>query len=118
MNDVKMMLGKRAGEYYLFLTWCITSPILLTVSVEENEKRKKIVFDLHKVIIFSNILTSKPLSDDSGGGFDAYVFPQWSTILGWFMFAICVIPIPLVYIVTYIREYRSINDEKVGFNSD
>ncbi|CAF4584974.1 unnamed protein product, partial [Rotaria socialis] len=23
MNDVKMMLGKRAAEYYLFLTWCI-----------------------------------------------------------------------------------------------
>jgi hypothetical protein len=32
MNDIKMMLGKRAGEYYLFLTWCITAPILIPVS--------------------------------------------------------------------------------------
>jgi hypothetical protein len=33
MNDVKMMLGKRAAEYYLFLTWCIIAPILLLVSL-------------------------------------------------------------------------------------
>jgi hypothetical protein len=32
MNDVKMMLGKRSGEYYLFVTWCITAPVLLVVS--------------------------------------------------------------------------------------
>ncbi len=34
MNDVKMMLGKRAAEYYLFLTWCITAPILLVVNID------------------------------------------------------------------------------------
>ena len=39
MNDVKMMLGKRAGEYYLFVTWCIASPILLIVS--EIFRKKK-----------------------------------------------------------------------------
>jgi hypothetical protein len=32
MNDIEMMLGKRAAEYYLFLTWCITAPILLVVN--------------------------------------------------------------------------------------
>lgn len=32
MNDVKMMLGKRAAQYYLFLTWCIVAPILMLVS--------------------------------------------------------------------------------------
>ena len=32
MNDVKMMLGKRAAEYYLFATWCIIAPILMLVS--------------------------------------------------------------------------------------
>jgi hypothetical protein len=32
MNDVQMMLGKRAAEYYLFLTWCITAPLLTLVS--------------------------------------------------------------------------------------
>jgi hypothetical protein len=34
MNDVKMMLGKRAAEYYLFLTWCIISPTLMLVRFE------------------------------------------------------------------------------------
>ena len=32
MNDVKMMLGKRAAQYYLFATWCIIAPILMLVS--------------------------------------------------------------------------------------
>jgi len=32
MNDVQMMLGKRAAEYYLFITWCITAPLLTLVS--------------------------------------------------------------------------------------
>lgn len=31
MNDVKMMLGKRAAQYYLFVTWCIVSPVLMLV---------------------------------------------------------------------------------------
>ena len=31
MNDVKMMLGKRAAEGYLFLSWCIVGPILMIV---------------------------------------------------------------------------------------
>ena len=65
------------------------------------------------MIIFSNFLTIKPLSNNGGGGFDAYVFPEWSTILGWFIFSLCIIPIPLVYIVTYIREYRSIKNGKI-----
>lgn len=41
MNDIKMMLSKRAAEYYLFLTWCIAAPILLVVS-RENIDRKGI----------------------------------------------------------------------------
>lgn len=32
MNDVKMMLGKRAAQYYLFATWCVIAPILMLVS--------------------------------------------------------------------------------------
>ena len=32
MNDVKMMLGKRAAQYYLFATWCVISPVLMLVS--------------------------------------------------------------------------------------
>ena len=82
-----MMLGKRAAEYYLFLTWCIIAPILMLV------------------ITFSKLLTAQPLSNNAGGGFAAYVYPQWSTIAGWFIFVFCIIPIPLVYLINYIREY-------------
>ena len=34
MNDVQMMLGKRAAEYYLFITLCITAPLLTIVSID------------------------------------------------------------------------------------
>ena len=33
LNDVKLMLGKRAAEYYLFVTLCVTAPLLTFVSV-------------------------------------------------------------------------------------
>ncbi|CAF4855280.1 unnamed protein product, partial [Rotaria socialis] len=65
MNDVKMMLGKRAAEYYLFLTWCILSPIIMLV------------------ITFSNLWTSKQMSNGAGAGYEAYVDPGWSTVIGW-----------------------------------
>ena len=34
MDDVKMMLGYRAAEYYLFVTWLVTAPILTLVSCQ------------------------------------------------------------------------------------
>jgi hypothetical protein len=48
------------------------------------------------------------LKNEANGGFEAYVYPEWSTIVGWFIFAGCIIPIPLVYIVNYIKEYQNI----------
>jgi hypothetical protein len=53
------------------------------------------------------------MSNNAGGGYQSYVYPEWSTIVGWFIFIICLIPIPLVYVMTYIREYRSIDSEEV-----
>jgi len=44
----------------------------------------------------------------AGSGYPEYIFPQWTNILGWFIFAFCLIPIPLVYLVNYIREYRAL----------
>ncbi|CAF3030397.1 unnamed protein product [Rotaria sp. Silwood2] len=87
MNDVKMMLGKRVAEYYLFLTWCIIAPIIMLV------------------IILSNLLSAKRMSNSGGGGYESYVYPYWSAIVGWCIFVACIIPIPLVFIVNYIREY-------------
>lgn len=31
-----MMLGKRAAEYYLFVTWCIMSPIIMLVGLRNK----------------------------------------------------------------------------------
>ncbi|CAM2709398.1 unnamed protein product [Rotaria socialis] len=95
MNDVKMMLGKRAAEYYLFLTWCILSPIIMLV------------------ITFSNLLTSKQMSNGAGAGYEAYVYPGWSTIVGWCIFVACIIPIPLLFIINYIQEYFSLRRKEI-----
>ncbi|CAF1391258.1 unnamed protein product [Adineta steineri] len=96
MNDVKMMLGKRAAQYYLFLTWCIISPILMFV------------------IILSKLLTAEPMKNNEGAGFEAYEYPQWSTILGWLIFVGCIIPIPIVYIYNYIKEYKNIGLKQIA----
>jgi len=48
------------------------------------------------------------MKNEASAGFDLYVFPEWSTIVGWFIFAGCILPIPLVYIVNYIKEYLNI----------
>jgi hypothetical protein len=62
------------------------------------------------------LLTAKPLSNGAGAGFDAYVYPQWSTIVGWCIFVACIIPIPLVFIVNYFQEYFALaRRETVSF---
>ena len=48
------------------------------------------------------------MANNAGAGFEYYAYPQWSTALGWIIFICCVIPIPIVYIVNYIREFRAI----------
>ncbi|CAF4351068.1 unnamed protein product, partial [Adineta steineri] len=68
MNDIKMMLGKRAAEYYLFFTWCVAGPLLTLI------------------LTITNLLNSAPLKTEAGGGFEAYEFPTWSTVLGWLIF--------------------------------
>ncbi|CAF1607791.1 unnamed protein product, partial [Didymodactylos carnosus] len=45
MNDVKMMLRKRAAEYYLFLTWRITAPLLLLSQTISYDTRNHLVPD-------------------------------------------------------------------------
>ena len=49
------------------------------------------------------------MENGAGAGYEAYIYPQWSTILGWFIFVLCIIPIPSVYLINYIKEYRTIN---------
>lgn len=53
-----------------------------------------------------NLLNSTSLKDKASAGFPDYEYPVWSTVLGWLIFTSCVIPIPLVFIISYIREYR------------
>ncbi len=52
------------------------------------------------------------MSNNAGAGFDAYVYPKWSTIAGWCIFAACILPIPLVFIVNYFREYFTLRRTK------
>jgi hypothetical protein len=55
----------------------------------------------------------KHLENKAGGGFPAYIYPCWSSIAGWCIFLACLIPIPVVYIVNYVREYRSIGRNEI-----
>jgi hypothetical protein len=71
------------------------------------------IFFVIKVISFSNFVTGKPLINNGGAGFDEYVYPEWSRIAGWFIFVGCIIPIPIVYVINYIQEYRSIDHREV-----
>lgn len=48
------------------------------------------------------------MENEAAAGYEKYTYPSWSQILGWFIFILCIIPIPLVYLVNYIREYRKI----------
>ncbi|CAF3291294.1 unnamed protein product, partial [Rotaria sp. Silwood2] len=73
------------------------------------------------VLTISNLVGAAPLSIKAAGGFPDYEFPRWSVILGWFIFAFCILPIPLVFIINYIREYRRLAAEKLvsrNFDTD
>ncbi|CAF1573385.1 unnamed protein product [Didymodactylos carnosus] len=88
MNNVKMMLGKRVAEYYLFLTWNVTAPLLMLV------------------VIISSLIQAKPLKSEN------YLFPTWSIAIGWIIFILCIIPIPIAYVVNYIKEYQQLRREE------
>ncbi len=55
----------------------------------------------------------KLLESGAGGGFEAYTYPGWTLGVGWLIFIGCILPIPLVYIVNYIKEYRSLDQREV-----
>lgn len=61
-----------------------------------------------QILTISNLINSAPLKEDARAGYPAYEYPRWSTILGWCIFVVCVIPIPLVFIISYIRQYRKL----------
>lgn len=61
-----------------------------------------------QIITILNLLNTTTLKDEATGGFDEYVYPKWSVILGWMIFVCCVIPVPLIFVLNYIREYRKI----------
>lgn len=110
-----MMLNKRPAEYYLFITWTITAPLLTLVWEEYLFPKEKTLIFLFKVLTITNFLNTAPLRDGAAGGFDAYEYPRWTEILGWLIFVCCNISIPLVFILTYIQQYRSIlSYRKVG----
>ena len=59
------------------------------------------------------MISAEPMINKEGAGFEKYQYPQWSTILGWFIFIGCIIPIPLVYLVNYIKEYKRLGLQQI-----
>lgn len=53
------------------------------------------------------------MSNGAGAGYKAYVYPEWSTIVGWCIFVACIIPIPLLFIINYIREYLTLRRKDI-----
>jgi len=48
------------------------------------------------------------MKNGASAGFEAYEYPRWSQVVGWLIFVGCIIPIPLVYLVNYIKEFQKI----------
>ena len=48
------------------------------------------------------------MANEPSGGYEYYKYPEWSTALGWVIFVACIIPIPLFYLINYIKEYREL----------
>lgn len=80
------------------------------VSTIIDKNLRNLIF---KVLTASNLINSAPLEESARGGFPDYKYPRWSTILGWFIFVGCIIPIPTVFLVRYIQQYRRIAAQRL-----
>ena len=40
-----------------------------------------------------------------------YIYPSWSNYVGWLILIFSLLPIPLVYLINYLKEYRSMKSE-------
>lgn len=65
-----------------------------------------------KVITIANLATSTELVAEEGAGYPEYIYPKWSTAVGWIIFAICILPVPSFFIYTYVKEYQYLSAEK------
>jgi hypothetical protein len=65
-----------------------------------------------KILTISNLINPSTLKNEASGGFPAYEYPRWSIILGWCIFAICILPIPLIFVIRYIQQYRKLAAER------
>ena len=82
MEDLKLIFSKRKFEYVLFFTWCIVSPLIVFI-----------------VIILLSI-NMEPLNVN---GVD---LPQWTTTLGWVVFAAILIPIPIFAVIEIYKAIK------------
>ena len=91
MNDIKLMLGRRQLRYYLLATWCIACPILLSI-----------------------LFVSRMIGDmKKPSSYDNYDFPQWTLGVGWTIFIICIIPMPVYYLYQYIQSYHYVRTNPI-----
>lgn len=74
--------------------------------------------DRSKVITVLNLVNTSTLTNEPSAGFARYVFPTWSVALGWIIFLVGVLPIPIFYIYSYIREYRRLPSSAIVSSID
>lgn len=66
-----------------------------------------------QIVIVTKLISAKPIEIKGSAGYETYVFPIGSTVCGWFIFVACIIPIPIVYIYSYVKEYKLIRAEEI-----
>jgi SNF family Na+-dependent transporter len=96
MNDIQLMLDKRIPEYYLFVTWCIACPVLLLI------------------IFFASMIdgSSKLLVEGD------YQFPQWTLGVGWTIFTVCIIGMPIYYLYQYIQSFHYVRKHRISSDTE
>jgi Sodium:neurotransmitter symporter family len=82
MEDIKIMLKKRYCEYYLLVTWCFISPVIIFIILVYM-----IVYDEVPIV------NGKPLSDGA-------------VAIGWLIFTSILIPIPLFAVYETYKAYK------------
>ncbi|GAB1606135.1 sodium- and chloride-dependent glycine transporter 2-like [Argonauta hians] len=88
MNNIKYMIGytPHPGFYWIFC-WTIVAPIIISM------------------LFFYKIIRFNPPKYANGD-----VFPEYAQGIGWFLFTICLIPIPLYAIYRFALEPGSIKE--------
>jgi hypothetical protein len=82
MQDIKLMASKRMCEYYLFVTWCFLTPLLILL-----------ILVLMSISYETPIVNHKPL-------------PNWAVNIGWSILTTILLPIPAVFVYELYKAFK------------